>query len=551
MKTFSHLLKWELFEHRTFLLMALALGFLPYLLAPLISSAQADPGDARLILARVVTLGFFLGAPLAFGTRWLMSALGNGRRAFELARPLSAWQLCGSKFVAILLLLVVGTLLVGAPTLFAAFDLNDVFSRLARSNHFSTFNAASWDFYGETVTTFRDAPEMRASAQRLFIPSSTSFLLVGGLVLLALQSALVLMTFSQSLTFAVKNPRVRSLLDLGSWLAFFGLTGIAAYRLALFGVQIASWTPSILLAVAVLGFFSAWRSWKAGSLLDEAHRQHSRALNPGLLAIGAVTAIAAHLVTVPSPQKLATFSLALPSPDGSHWLVAGPQGNLEPAFVVELASGRTSYVEPVHHFFGLPMFSTDGKNLDYHLPDRRAIRAGWQNGKLQKEELGVSRLAAWSELPKTRQGLNLHGGLRFHPEGLLTGDTSPALFRWNLVGVQGEKLASVDLLPRARPVGEIRPGLLLVGIPSSDGMPRTFRSTPDLLLGKIDNWQTLVIEVPTGKILKKLEGLVPMSHPQTGKQVWLIDKNGEPFDLASAEADPQPILPFRPKLAGI
>lgn len=550
MKTFSHLLKWELFEHRTFLLMALALGFLPYLLAPLISSVQADAGDARLILARVVALGFFLGAPLAFGTRWLMTALGNGRRAFELARPLSAWQLCGSKFVAILLLLVVGTLLVGAPTLFAAFDFDDYRLWALRYEYVNTFNSSAWQLYsGSGVEvwerpggSFAGQPRNPPALRLLWGPAELGILLM---------AALSLMTFSQSMTFAVKNPRGRSLFDLLSWLVFFGLIGLALHRLGRFKVMASDWVLFILLAVAAFGLFSAWRSWKAGALLDEAHRRHSNTLNPGLCAIGTIAVIAAHVVTVPSPEKLVTFSLAMPSPDGSHWLVAGPQGRLEPAFLVHLEKRQVHYLEPAAVFFQLPNFAADSQSLEYWDLDRKPFRVTWKDGDLETvaEE---RKMEPWRLFPiVAEEGLDLSGGIHLRPEGLILDSEPPQSFRWSFMNAQGERLASIDLLPRARPVGEIRPGLLLVGIPSSDGKPRTFRSTPDLLLGKIDNWQTLVIEVPTGKILKKLEGLVPMSHPQTGKQVWLIDKNGEPFDLAFAEADPQPILPFRPKLAGI
>ncbi len=119
--------------------------------------------------------------------------------------------------------------------------------------------------------------------------------------------------------------------------------------------------------------------------------------------------------------------------------------------------------------------------------------------------------------------------------------------RFYLFEPSGALRRSFDLTPQSTLAGEIRPGLLLVGLPPALGTPKKFQGRLDFLLGGIADWQTWVIDADTGEVLRSLQGFAPMSYREASQKIWLVDKNGEPYDLDSVDAEPRRILPWRPR----
>ena len=667
MKTFLHLLKRELLDYRWFFPAALACGLLPYALAPFATHQANEIGDVRATIARVVVLGFFLGAPLAFGTKWLVAGLLNGRRSFELARPLSAWQLCGSRLGAIGILVVSGSFLAALPTGWVALQLDDPRIQTVLTSYRMNFSDLGWQLYQGLA---------QAQSHPFFVQATGTWAFQ--ILVVAILFALGLLLLSQSLTFAAAHPSWWSLLDLSSWLILLLTGGYSYYRLGLYDARgiLLSWLIPAFSLLGAIGIWSAFRALEAGSLLAAAHQRFARPMNFGLLSLAALTVFSAHAATSPDIRKLPVFSIALPSPDGTRWLVGGDQSysDFQPAFLVDKATGKATYVAPLPSFGSLPRLSADGlrwfapgkqgypfgsffdlsanpplevtvpitiepRDLDFraaavdesgelllrfspsgeihvnHLPDGRELAQikdrelrGYgflvhrQNSQFDLVKLNESQedgtpakstwrfqlfrfdavtrvltageawtytsvteipffdLAWWlealplleagvpfAELAQNPKPVALTGGYGALREAAAPGPASGKSYK--IIDSRGTRVGGFETGPRAFPVGEIRPGLLLVGNPASADSTGSRHHNSDTLLTWSGYWQTLVVEVPSGRILRSLEGFAPMKHPAAGRQVWLINENGEPFDLASATAEPRPILPIRPLLA--
>lgn len=662
MKTFLHLWRRELADQRYFFVAALVTGTLPYLLAALSPVPDNEIADLRTASARAAVVLFFLVAPIALGARWLVAGFADRRRSFELARPLSAWQLCASKLAAILTIVLGGTWLASLPTLMSAF-------------RFDTAALDAWLFRTLSAEPFAEP----WTHYQFFLPGYGPAGL-GWLVFLLLAAAglafvvLAILAPVQSLSLVFAERSWRSLVDLGAWLVFAALLAAAADRLrsyAAFGIAL-SWLAPLLLSICVLGVVGAWLSFRGGALIERAHGRHSLAMNLGLVALGSLAAISAYAATRPDIEKLSSYPFSFPSDDQSHWLIAGTQDprGFEPAFLVETATGKATYLAPFAHLAGVPRFSADGRRLfmarfaegrskesfylengvQVSLPGEIGWGLGYQaeldgEGKLlvnmeKNFQVGVYELPGgrrrgllkipvdqgWSQVVH-RHGTSFDvlvtlrgrkGGeietRRFRLDaGSLTleaGETwrfpsdiqpnaydletwwnealplldagmpfeklarSPRLtaleggfgvvvaaitetpphagYRFTIVSPRGEDAGSFEALPRGYPAGEIRPGLLLVGLHRKpDSFEYFIGARGGRLWGLSPNppLATLVVEVPSGKILRRLEGLTPRKYAAASSRVWLENADGEPYDLAAADAEPQRILPFRPRLA--
>lgn len=128
-------------------------------------------------------------------------------------------------------------------------------------------------------------------------------------------------------------------------------------------------------------------------------------------------------------------------------------------------------------------------------------------------------------------------------------DTPPHIgHRFRIVDRSGKEVGSFAAEPGGYPAGEIRPGLLLVGLQAKSNLVDYFLGSSVANRFLIpEPLETLVVEVPSGRIVKKLDGLRPRKFAPASDRVWLENDRGEPFDLASADAEPQRIFPFRPR----
>lgn len=155
----------------------------------------------------------------------------------------------------------------------------------------------------------------------------------------------------------------------------------------------------------------------------------------------------------------------------------------------------------------------------------------------------------FSQLAASRRLVALAGGRgAMQLEG--ANDAGGETADWRIFDAQGETLGTFQIAKGAVPVGEIRPGLLLVGTSPIAGVPHHLSSWIWWMQENPERFRTLVVEVPSGRILRQLQGFAPVKYPGAGDRVWLIDQNGEPYDLAAADAEPQRMLPFRPLAAG-
>lgn len=640
MKTFLHLLRRELADRRYFFAGALAIGFMPYVVALVAVSTVEDLTDIRTGIALVILAGYLFGVPLVLGARWLVAEFASGRRAFELARPISAWALCASKLAAIATMILGGALVASVPTAMAAFGPG-----LSLFDNF-----------------LLNSP---------LLPPFLFFLLVS----LSVVDIGVVFVLAQISSFLFVARTRQALADFGTLLLFIALLAYAYQRCDHFGALAiaSSWLDRLGLALVVLGVYCAWRSFRAGSLFERAHRRHSVAMNLGLLACGAISALAAAWVVRPDAEKLLLYTRAVPNADGSRWLVAGlqdPRG-FEPVFAVDPDRRQATYLAPRPHFNGYPWPSADGRRIGFLADRGRSLQLyELQSGAVQPILVGPLgdpqvRVVGVDDRLELMVALDPSGDLRsyslspgrdlarvnvpdvrgsivsiFHREGSLfnllvqrendehdllmssckathfvfdaqsgavrrgnawsyrpvckvDSQAEPAWWRqalpllesgidfsrlaphyslaslsgnrgvmpatvdqrhpyepireskrnWVIFDKENDRLGSFEAHPDFLPVGEIRPGLLLVGrLPEEVFVSEHHRR-------RIGEWQTLVVDVPSGRILRVLEGFAPVKHPEGGKKVWLVDRMHAPHDLESAEAEPRPILPWLPVLA--
>lgn len=641
MKILLHLMRRELIDLRLFLAAALLAGFLPYLLASLAASSGPEVADLRADFARGTMIAFFLVTPFVLGIRWLSAGLANGRRAFELARPIGAWQLWASKLSAILVVVLGGTLATSLPTFLAAFRADVVTSHWL---------------------------ELLLARLANGIPGVVPW------TFLSLYIVLTSLTVGQSISFVLTGRSWLSLLDLGSWVVFATLFALAAGRLREFGATDLgiTWLPTILLVFCAIGLDAAWRSFQGGSLVEGVHGRYSASMSFGLLALGLLLLASAYASTRPNIAKLSRFSVALPSDDFSRWLVAGVQNQrgFEPSFLVDAAAGKASYLGPHQPTFF--RFSADGRQLlvapfgERRTGEAKVLRSaeeppipipvsvGWlgsssqANGDLsllvQLEkvnravvyELPSGRRLGQVSLPVSegwtqviyRQGndfdfiatrrlpgslipearrfrfdasrLAVEEGETWHfPLNVLLDSHNPELWwsealqlidtgvpfaelaaspqlaalaggygvlavptterrqdegnkSFRIVDAQGAEVGSFDFPRNGHLVGEIRPGLLAVGFQHRASLFEylTYMVNSDYYATQGPAFETLLVEVPSGRVVRKLEGFTPRKFSIAGRKVWLENRHGEPFDLETADAEPKRLLPLRPYGAG-
>ncbi len=250
MKIFFHLVGRELRVRWHFFLCAPALGLLSW---PF--SAFVPP--VYLAVAAV---------PLVMGAGWLIGGFGpGGRRGFELARPISAWQLCAAKLAAIL---VVGLGVILVCRVGGLFYLARGFLPALVDDR-GGLHCFSFPMYGPLVVY----PESFAwKFWRLFEAPLAVLMLVGWI---------------QTFAFAIADRGWRSLAEVGA--LFYVAAALArAWHVAgedpwtfSFG-----WLPAVAVAFAALAVAAAWRSIAAGVLVERAHQGYAAIATPGLLALG-------------------------------------------------------------------------------------------------------------------------------------------------------------------------------------------------------------------------------------------------------------------------
>ncbi len=274
-----------------------------------------------------------MGVPIAMGARWLVAGFGaGGRRGFELARPVAAGQLAAAKLsTAILAMAFGGALLACLPEMVAnreefGRDLAGFFAE----SIVATPTRSLWLGYA--------MPEVEIGTAELY------FWVFGALPLLLV----LLLVLAQTFFAAVGRDR-HSLLSLAGLL----LAAAALWSYHRFS-ETSPWASASAgcrrspVAAAGLGFFSAWRSFAAGSLLGPAHRGYSRAFGAGFATLAAVLAICSHQATSPEIGDLRGYSLVSPNPDGS-WLVGGNLGRgFLPVFHLDPARRQATYVGPLY-----------------------------------------------------------------------------------------------------------------------------------------------------------------------------------------------------------
>ncbi len=648
-----HLFIRELRGRSYFLLGAALLGLLPLMWA-----ARLDRGetiiDLRLQFARLLVGLVLAGLPLFWGARWLVKGAGAaGSRSFELAQPLTAWQLTAAKLSAMVAITLGSAFLIGLPTALAD-------PGLARRGHLYLFDLLFSANRPDTVVTHAHLvlPVRFSDAQWLLCRAA-------GLPLL-LFAPLVL---AQSVSFAAASRGRQALADFGCWLLFAAAAGVAVDRLLGYGALgfLLGWLPLLCLALAVLGIWSAWRSFAAGALLANAHRGHSAVMNPGLLVLGLLLMAGAFGATRPDVAALESFSLVSANADGSLWLIGGRQRDsaMSPLLLVEPATGKTTFAAPLLqlNFYSVAVaeraafavvgrqdgrlerllvrpgkasvprpfdlfaswssgerFATDASGLfevtmNYEfvvtvreqpggrerfriplpkgpsdslvqLKNRQGsifdvvIALGLQDlehqsfaryqldatdGTFAREDLWRTRLngspagleAWWQEaLPLAAAGVPLDVLADFEELLPLTGD---GVFlarehrfssdldgrRYTIVNGRGACTGALVIPHGAFVSGEIRPGLLLVGISDGD-IDAAYDFHRPRGANAFAAWSTWVVEVPQGRIVRRLRGFAP-SHPMTdSRRTFLLGPYGEPYDLPAADAEPRRILPWRP-----
>lgn len=377
MKVFFHLLRQELREKRLFFLgltIALALFLGVGAAASLFHSQLKAAAEG---LATLVVVGLVL----AMGGGWLIRGFGaGGRRGFELARPLRAWQLGAAKLVAILLMAGAGGLFVLLPDL-------ALFLGLVPEEHGVTFGRfASHGFPLARLQNWADS---------------------GWLPHLAVDTLMVLfgLVLVQTVAFPFAARRLRSLVTLGALVLFWTSWSWSYDRVSQYhatGIGIAA-LPLMFVAFAALGLFAAWRSFSRG-LLAAAHRAFSRTMSAGLLALAALFAAGSVAATRPDFGKLLAYHEATASPDGSYWLVAGHQDL--PSLVKLLVGERHLFITAVMR----PAFLLDpGLRQATYLAEPRygrraaAFSAATGGGgvllvELLQGDLWVSRLPEFREI---------------------------------------------------------------------------------------------------------------------------------------------------------
>lgn len=273
MRKLPHLLWRELRDQRFVLLAAPLLGLLPGLMVKLVGLNATAAEDSRRWVARLLVYGVLLVAVTVVGARWLVAGFGDGRRAFELARPLSAGQLWVSKLVASLALVFGVTALVGLPS-----------------------GAAIWQ-----KAPGVDAEILSWLGEVPLVGKLSDFLVRGGNQpagsWLASQAfgVLLVMVAVQSLAFLMAARSWRSLADLAAWVAAGTLFTAAYLRLVQAGgLDLAgAWLVPAGLAILALGALASRRSFGAGVLLREGHSRYALVTNLGLVALALVMIAAA------------------------------------------------------------------------------------------------------------------------------------------------------------------------------------------------------------------------------------------------------------------
>lgn len=275
----------------------------------------------------------------------------------------------------------------------------------------------------------------------------------------------------------------------------------------------------------------------------------SVAVDPGRQLLVAVTyagELSAHRLNEPGRPA---FRLRDPQLSGKPTVVVHRQGS---SFDLLVYSTNVA-MKPQGRIFTVRRFAFDAATGELRPLESRTYPQGFwpagANGSNWWEE-AYSLMDAglpFSQLASSRQLVALAGGggaMRLEGTGNARGETAD----WRIFDAQGETLGTFQTFKEAVPVGEIRPGLLLVGTSPVAGVPHHLSSWVGWMQENPERFRTLVVEVPSGRILSELRGFAPVKYPVAGKSVWLIDQNGEPHDLAAADAEPRPILPVRPLL---
>lgn len=163
----------------------------------------------------------------------------------------------------------------------------------------------------------------------------------------------------------------------------------------------------------------------------------------------------------------------------------------------------------------------------------------WWEGALPLAAAGVplDLLADFEELLPLAGGVFLAEEHRFYSDL----DGRP----YAIVNGRGACTGALVIPPQAFVSGEIRPGLLLVGISDGD-IDAAYDFHRPRGANAFAGWTTWVVELPQGRIVRRLQGFAP-NHPKTGSsRTFLLGPFGEPYDLEAADAEPRRILPWRP-----
>lgn len=272
MKVLGHLLWRELRDQRFVLLAAPLVGLLPGLMVKLVGLTGMAAEDSRRWVARLLFYGVLLVVVGVVGGRWLVAGFGDGRRAFELARPLGTGQLWASKLVASLALVFGVTGLVGLP------------SGAAIWQKAPKVDAEILSWLGDGPLTGMLGDFLVRGSQ----PAGAKWL--AGLAF----GALLTMVAVQSLAFLLAARAGRSLADFAAWVLAGTLFAFSYLRLVHFGGLglLAAWLVPVGLAILGLGALASWRSFGAGVLLRQSHRRYALVMNLGLVALALFVAAA-------------------------------------------------------------------------------------------------------------------------------------------------------------------------------------------------------------------------------------------------------------------
>jgi len=311
----------ELIEKRLVLAAALLAGLLA-LVVPLAGGLSGtSAGDARSWTASLLAFAFATGLPIGLGVTSLAPAIASRRIGFDLARPVSAFDLWTGRILAATLLAAGCAAIVWIPTGISG-------------------AAVPW-------RDLLKAPEL---------PRSWPLMFLGGLVLL--------FAASHAASIAFRSRSALLLLDVALALAAAFSLSAALGRLPLFmgedAHRRAACGFAVVAAITVLA--AGYASVSGGRTeIRDAHRSLSLVLWIGLGAAAVGVNAYASWVLSASPADLGDVWGAAPAAAGSGVIVRGPARGTEATFVYDTASGRFVRARVVDWLW--PEFSLDGRRV--------------------------------------------------------------------------------------------------------------------------------------------------------------------------------------------